>query len=430
MNSREIALNILVKLDRDRAYVNKLLAAEFRNADLKPVDKAFINELVLGCVKNRYLLDYIIMQFSKVKIKKMSVWVRNILELGVYQIIFLDKVPSSAACNESVKLGRRYANRSCGFINGVLRNISRGAESVRFPDSSGDILEYLSINYSFPKWMVKKLVDDYGYEFCEDILKSANAVSSAFIRANALKAPENESEFVDILRADGIDASPIEELKGCYAVKGALDLHNSDTYKRGLFSVQNRSSQLASIILEPKPGQLVIDVCAAPGGKTTHIAELMGNKGKVIAFDFHEHKISQINEAAQRLGITIIEACRFDSTMCKPELIGKADRVLVDAPCSGLGVMNSKPDIRWHREEGDIAELNEIQSKILSSSAKYEKSGGFLVYSTCTILKDENERRVSRFLSEHSDFELVDERKLFTHIDGGSGFYIAKLKRT
>ena len=236
-------------------------------------------------------------------------------------------------------------------------------------------------------------------------------------------------EFIDTLKSENINIIPNEDIQNCFWVNGKLDINNSESYKNGLYTIQNPSSQLTAITLDPKPNEIIIDVCAAPGGKTTHIAELMKNKGRVLAFDIYQHKIDLINKSANRLGIDIIEAVKHDSSIFKPELVEYADRVLVDAPCSGFGVIHTKPDIKWHRNENDIKELIKIQEKILSVSSKYVKKGGTLVYSTCTILKDENEIQISKFLSENRDYKLISEKRLFTHIDGGSGFYIAKLKR-
>ena len=435
MNSSDISLSILNKYDYDKAYVNKLLADTFKNKNIDNKDKGLINELVLGSIENRYLLDFIISQFSKIKIKKMSVSVRNILEMGTYQLLFLDKIPDSAVCNESVKLAKKYANRSSGFINAVLRNISRNKYNIKYPDKTEDKIGYLSIYYSFPKWIVEKLVDQFGFKFCEDILKSSSKTYSPAIRANILKVPNDGNgkvktdEFIDTLKSENINIIPNEDIQNCFWVDGKLDINNSKSYKNGLYTIQNPSSQLTAITLDPKPNEIVIDVCAAPGGKTTHIAELMKNKGRVLAFDIYQHKIDLINKSANRLGIDIIEAVKHDSSIFKPELVEYADRVLVDAPCSGFGVIHTKPDIKWHRNENDIKELIKIQEKILSVSSKYVKKGGTLVYSTCTILKDENEIQISKFLSENRDYKLISEKRLFTHIDGGSGFYIAKLKR-
>lgn len=425
MNARDAAYTALLKFDRDGAFINHALNEIFNKSKLSDTERGFATELVYGCLKGRNRLDYIISQFSKVKLKKMSNQVRIILELGTYQIMFMNRVPDSAACDESVKLASAYAYRSRGFVNGVLRGICRGKKNIKYP-APENRAEYLSVMLSFPLWIVNRLTEDYGADKCEMILNAANRAYSPYIRKNPLREP---LDFVSTLKADGIETEKDGEIEGCYRVTGSLDISSSNTYKNGLFTLQNRSSQLAALTLEPRPGQLVIDMCAAPGGKTTHMAELMKNKGEIRAFDIHNHKIALINAAAKRLGIDIIKGEKRDASVPVTELEGKADKVLLDAPCSGLGVIHTKPDIRWSRKEEDIAELVDIQSKLLDTAASYLKTGGLMVYSTCTILKDENERQIERFLERHSEFKLVSEKILLTHETGGSGFYIAKLKK-
>lgn len=423
MQGREAAFLALMKFERDKTYINAALNEIFIKYDLIELERSFATELAYGCLKNRLLLDHIISRFSKIRIKKMSAQVRIILELGAFQIIKLDRVPDSAACDESVKLARKFAVRSRGFVNGVLRSLCRGKDEVEYPQPSDGEAEYLSVMLSYPRWIVDRIINDYGRETCEMILAAANSVYPPFIRQNSLKSTY---DFVAALKADCIDAEPDREIEGCYKVHGSLNISGSDTYKNGLFTIQNRSSQLAAITLDPKPGMLVVDMCAAPGGKTTHIAELMKNHGEIHAFDIHKHKIDLINSAAKRLGISIISAEARDARIPVTGLISKADRVLLDAPCSGLGVMHSKPDIRWTRQESNISELTEIQRSLLDTAAEYVKQGGFLVYSTCTLLKDENERQTENFISRRMDFALVSQKTLFTHETGGSGFYIAK----
>lgn len=436
MNSREIAYRVLYKLDKDKAYVNNVLSDSLKSSEITELDKGFITEIVMGCIKNRTLIDFYIMQFSKIKIRKMSIQVRNILEMGVYQMMFMSKVPDSAICNESVKIARKYVSKSSGFVNGILRNVARNKETIKNPEKTGNIIEYLSVYYSYPEWITQELVNQYGYDECEEIFKCANKPHSPSIRANRLKVSSLNNNsidaklFIETLNNDGITVKQDDELEYCFNVSQKLDIKKSVTYKDGLFTIQNRSSQMTAVILGPKPDEFIIDVCAAPGGKTTGIAEIMGNKGRIVAFDIHEHKISLIENTAKRLGIDIIEAYQNDATIVNKEYINSADRVLVDAPCSGLGVIHTKPDIKWHREQNDVLELTKIQKSILESAAQYVKSGGYLVYSTCTILKQENENQIIDFLKTHQDFELILERKLLTHIDGGSGFYIAKLKRS
>lgn len=429
MNGREAAYRVLAGFARDGAYVNGVLNETFIKFNLDPLERSFATELTYGCLKNLLFLDYGISRFSKVKIRKMSVSVRTILEIGAYQILKMSKVPDSAACDESVKLARKYAARSAGFVNGVLRSLCRGKNAIEYPKREDNEIRFLSVMFSFPEWIVRRLLEDYGGEICEKILDSANRAYPPYIRQNSLKELSPQ-DFRLCLSEDGIETEPEPDIKGCYRVLGHLDISKSDTYKKGFFTIQNKSSQLAAFALEPRPGMLVADMCAGPGGKTCHIAELMKNRGEIRAFDIYGHKIDLINSAAERLGIDIIKAEERDGTRLVPSLSGKADRVLIDAPCSGLGVVHSKPDIRWTRKEEDIEALSKLQKALLDRGAEYVKQGGIMVYSTCTLLKGENERQAESFLERHGEFELVSERRIMTYDTGGSGFYIAKFVKT
>lgn len=427
MNAREIILNALYKIENDGAYSSKALNNALKLAE--PVDKAFVTEIFYGVLKNFITLDYIIMQFSSVKLKKMSIWVKNILRMGTYQIYFTDKIPDSAACNESVKLAKKYGHQaSVRFVNGVLRNISRNKENIKLPNKS-DTINYLSIGYSCPKWIVEMLNNQYGAEDCEKILAESRQAHPITIRVNTLKT--TSGELIDKLKSEnGVGAVEDRAVKNCLVIDGGLDINTVRLYKDGCFTLQNKSSMLAAEALGAMPGEFVIDMCAAPGGKSTYIAERMQNKGKVLAFDIYEHKTELIKKSAERLGIDIIEARVHNSEIFDENLEEKADRVLVDAPCSGLGVIHRKPDIKYSRKPEDIKILSEIQSKILDTASKYvKKDGGVLVYSTCTILRQENQDVIAEFVKNHSEFEILEEKQLLTHQMGGSGFYICKMKR-
>lgn len=426
MNAREIILNALYKIENDKAYSSKALNNALKLAT--PVDRAFVTEIFYGVLKNSITLDYIIMQFSSVKLKKMSLWVKNILRMGIYQIYYSDKIPDSAACNESVKLAKKYGHKaSVGFVNGVLRNVSRNKDAIVFPDKS-DLISYLSIGYSCPEWMVKMLNEQYGAEECENILAESLLPHPITVRVNTLKT--TSSELIERLQAEnGVKAIQDNEIKNCLVIDGALDINNVKLYKEGYFTIQNKSSMLAAEAVGAVKNDFVIDMCAAPGGKSTYIAECMKNTGRILSFDIYEHKTKLIEKAAERLGINIIETKACDAAVFDESLENKADRVLVDAPCSGLGVIHKKPDIKFSRKPEDISALCEIQSKILDTASRYVKKGGVLVYSTCTILKQENQDVTCDFLKKHSEFEVTDEKQLLTHNMGGSGFYICKMKR-
>lgn len=430
MNSREVILKALYRVEKDGAYSNKALNDALNG--VSTADKAFVTGIFYGVLKSVITLDYIIMQFSNIKLKKTSPWVKNILRMGVYQIYYMDKIPDSAACNESVKLAKKYSHQaSVRFVNGVLRNISRNKENIEFPDR-GDIVKYLMVKYSYPEWIVNKFIGQFDEDECEKILEESNLPHPVTIRANTLKI--SADELAVKLEESGISAEVSTEVQNCLTIDGKIDVNKTQIYREGLFSLQNKSSMLTVETLDPQSGEFIIDVCAAPGGKSAYIAELMGNKGKVLSFDIYEHKAKLIRMTAQRLGINIIEERVHNSEVCDLEFKEKADRVLVDAPCSGLGVIHRKPDIKFNRKPEDIEELSKIQLRILKASSRYVKRGGILLYSVCTVLVEEGGEVVKAFLNENSGnndfkFEVMEEKLLLTHKMGGSGFYICKMRR-
>ena len=424
-NARELVLKGLYQIEEKGAYSNHALRCVLEDAELRPEDKSFAAELLMGVVRNKLKLDYIIMQFSKVKLKKLSPWVHEILWMGVYQIVCMEHIPDSAACNEAVKLAGRYAHGAArGFVNGVLRSISREKANILYPKES---IEQMSVVYSCPQWLTQKLAEQYGVEGCERILADSHKQHAPTIRMNPLRS--DSGELVEILRAEGISLHPNPEDPECFYVDGALNVYGSPAYKNGLYTVQNTSSMAAVKVLNPQPGETVLDVCAAPGGKTTQIAEQMKDQGKILAWDIHPHKIALIQAAAERLGLSCIRAEQHDAAVPVPDLEGKADRVLADVPCSGIGVIHKKPDIKWKRKEEDIPALCRIQREILKTVCGYVKAGGTLVYSTCTILAEENQEQAQWFQRTYPDFELVSQQQLLTCETGGSGFYIAEFLR-
>lgn len=420
-NPRETALLALYEIEYGGAYSNMAVKDALTGLE-DSRDKGLVTQLVYGVVRRKLTLDYIISKYSTVKLKKLSKYVLLILRMGVYQLYFTDKIPESAAVNESVRLAKKYARKSSGFVNGILHSVIRGKENLEYPK---DKIENLAVKYSFPEEMVELLWDT---GFCEELLCSLNIEPETTVRVNTLKKEELKTSM---------EISPI--YNGARILKGT-DIAKNPDYIAGRIIPQDIAASCASIALSPKPYETCIDMCAAPGGKTTHLAELMENKGKIYAFDIHPHKIEIINKNAERMGISIIDAKVGDSTETKDELLEKADKVLCDVPCSGLGIIRRKPDIKWNKE--DIEALPEIQYRILKNAAKYLKPGGELVYSTCTILKRENEDVVMRFLEENDEFEFtrinlpgkLDRENngyitLYPNIDGTDGFFIAKIKR-
>lgn len=429
-NTREMALLILYEIYQNGAYSNMALKNALAKSEYSPQDKAFITNLVYGTVKRCITLDYVISQFSKIKLKKMSAYILNILRMGIYQIMFTDKIPESAAVNESVKLARRYGHSaSAGFVNGVLRSVVRERKNIKYPK---DKAEYLSVKYSFDKEIVKLWIEDFGAKFAEDLMRASNAEPQMILRVNTLKISTEEL-------AERLSNVKISEHLPYALISGGFDVASNEYYKNGYFTVQDLSAMTASAVLEPFEGCTVIDVCAAPGGKTTHLAQLMNNKGSITAFDIHEHKTDIIMKNAQRMGMDIIKAVCFDSTNLCEDLIETADKVLCDVPCSGWGIIRRKPDIKNNSLPDD--DFYDMQYKILENASKYLKSGGEIVYSTCTINKRENEDIINRFLKNNNNFEMADISEITARVDGKKGyvtyyptegmdgFFICKMKK-
>lgn len=419
---RQSALLILYEIDKNKAYMNILLNQKCREENFSGRDAAFLNELVKGTVRNREYIDYIISHFSSVKIKKISPWIMNILRLGVYQICFTDKIPVSAAVNESVALAKRYGHRaSSGFVNAVLRKAaSVGADNVPLPE---DRVKMLSVKYSYPEWMVKKFIKNFNDE-AEEILKSGNGQAPTVIRANTLKTAPGE---LYKMLGDGAESMSGNMIR----IKKGISPEKLPGFSEGLFTVQAEPFNVTAEIMELAPGMTVIDACAAPGGKTTYIAQLMKNEGTVYAFDIYEHKLKMIEDTSKRLGINIIKTELHDAS--KPLDKIEADRILLDVPCSGIGIIRRRPDIKFNRQEEDHSLL---QKKIIENMSKNLKRGGIMVYSTCSIDRAENEEVIKYFLERNKDFYTVAfpgaEEGYKTYMpgeDGYDGAFICKLGR-
>lgn len=440
---REEALKIVIKVFDDKSFSNILI----KNLKQKysPLDRSFITEIVYGTVKWKLKIDYIINTLSSIKVEKISASILNILRIGIYQISFMDKVPQSAAVNESVKLAKKYGNVGAAkYVNAILRNYCRKMDVINYPEKDSDIVKYLSVMNSYPEWIVKTLIDDFGKEFTEDYLSASNGIAPLSVRVNKLRADKNSLK--ESLSEKGIEVSEGIYLDDALMLRGVSGIENLQEYKDGYLTVQDESSMIAARVLDPEPGQFVIDVCSAPGTKSTYFAELMKNEGRIISGDISESKLNLVKENCVRLGISIIETLKSDASKVMPEFVEKADRVLVDAPCSGLGIMRKKPEIRWNRAIADLNQIIEIQNSIINASSKYVKPGGVLVYSTCTVLKRENYELVSNFVSNNKEFTLEDIRGLipdklrkmnsekgfvefYPNIDGIDGFFIARLRK-
>lgn len=405
VNLRELVLGILIEIIEDEGYSHMVIQNTLKKYQyLEKQDRAFIQRLSEGCVEQLIQIDYIINQFSKVKTNKMKPVIRNILRMGVYQIKFMNQVPDSAACNEAVKLTTKKGFATLkGFVNGVLRNISRNIDSIEYPNEEKEPVKYLSIMYSVPEWIIIDWLRDYDYKVVKQILATSLEEKPMTIRTNLNKITPNELE--EKLKAEGITVSKTTYLEYAFYISGYNYLNKVDAFVNGLFQVQDESSMLVAEVANVKQNDVVIDVCAAPGGKSLHIAEKLCGTGKVISRDVSDHKVVLIDENVKRLGFTNIKTMVSDATILDETIIEAADIVIADLPCSGLGVFGKKTDIKYKMTKDKQEELVALQRKMLTIVSQYVKKGGTLIYSTCTINKAENYENMMWFL-ENSDFEL------------------------
>lgn len=431
-SARQIAFEILMKIERDNAYSNLTLDSMLDSSALDTRDKSFVSALVYGIIERRLTIDYQLEQYLTKPLKKLKPEVIVILRIGAYQLLFMDKVPVSAAVNESVKMTK--ANKSAyasSIVNAVLRKISKNG--LILPDSS-NLEEYLCIKYSCPVWLIKKWNAEYGADNTTQLLSASVETSETVIKVNTLKTDceslKNELVSAGIGCQDGYIKDSLK-----ISLSGA-DIEELDAFKKGLFHVQDTASTLCATALYAQENDTVFDLCAAPGGKAFTVAELMNGKGRIVAFDLYAHRTGLIASGAKRLGIDIIEAQIGDASEYNEEL-GKADKVLCDVPCSGLGIIRRKPEIKYKSQES-LESLPDIQLKILCNASRYVKDGGRLIYSTCTLNKDENENVCKKFLEISKDFESVKPLPnvsqenfvtLMPHKNNTDGFFIAAFER-
>lgn len=399
-NARMSALKVIKKVLNDGAYSNITLNNVIKEDSLDGRNASLCSALVYGVLERKILLDYIIRQFTTMRLKKIENDVLNILRLGILQLAFMDKIPESAVVNESVKLAKALRlNKASGFINGVLRSFVRAECKYKLPDRKSDIVKYYSVVYSLPENIVKLFINSYGEDNTVSILESLNDRPPLTVRVNTLKTTTDR--LINSFASHSIKAERIEGFENALNLSGTGSIENTSEYRNGLFHIQDIASQLCCEILAPQKNMTVYDVCSAPGGKAFTIAETMQNSGKICAFDMYEHKVKLIKNGAYRLGIKNVSAVVRDAL--DKRLMPLADRVLCDVPCSGLGILRRKPEIRYKEDLG-LDTLPEVQYSILDNSAKYVKKGGILIYSTCTLNPAENENNVSRFLSQHLEF--------------------------
>jgi 16S rRNA (cytosine967-C5)-methyltransferase len=403
---RGTAVRLLNRIERSDSYLDRILDAELRSPELSDLDKGLLTEIVHGVLRWQNKLDWVLNGFSHGNFQKSEVNIKNTLRVALYQILFLDRIPHAAAVNEAVELIKRLrGDKVGGLVNAVLRNIIRNIEGIRYPDPKEDYTQYLAVMHSHPHWMVKRWIRRLGQEETAKLLAANNERPSLALRINKLKA--QPGEFLKMLEQQGIQYSGSTHVDYFVKVKSLTRIGQMELFRNGFFTIQDESAILPCLLLAPQPGEKVLDLCAAPGGKTTAMGEMMRNEGEIVAIDKYENKLSFIRGACDRLGLRNVRLLAIDSSTMENE---QADKVLLDAPCSGLGVLTKKPDIKWKREITDVLKLAIMQSELLENAARLVKPGGVLVYSTCTIEPEENQDVIAKFLAAHPEFAVDDAR--------------------
>jgi 16S rRNA (cytosine967-C5)-methyltransferase len=407
---RGTAIKILNRVERSDSYLDRLLEAEMRTNEMNELDKGLMNEIVTGVIRWQMKLDWVLTGFFHGNFTKAETNVRNALRVALYQILFLDRVPHSAAVNESVEFIKRLRGQKVAdLVNAVLRNILRNLDNIRYPDVREDRIQHLAVVESHPLWLVRRWVARFGYDEARRLLTADNQRPDLTLRVNRLKIDFNY--FLSQLEQHQVQFSRSEYLDFFVRVKHMAGIGGSEMFRQGFFVVQDESAGLAVQLLDPKPGDRVIDMCSAPGGKATFIGELMKNVGELIAIDRYETRLNLVKNACQRLGIANAHFITADASTVQ---IPPAEKVIVDAPCSGLGVLAKKPDSKWKREPEDLRKLVEIQRGILENAVNHVKPGGILVYSTCTTEPEENTSVVKDFISAHSEF-IIENASQFVN---------------
>ena len=435
---KKVAINILERIINEGAYSNIILSNELNNSDLSDKDKALVTEIVYGTLRRLKTIDTIIASFVK-DISIMDKKILNILRVAVYQMNYLDKVPSYAACNEAVEEAKEISDKDSKLVNGILRNFVK--KEGKFDIVFRNKIDEIAFDLSFEPWMVRMFIKQYGEHEALEILEGLNNTPKMTVRVNSIKG-----DYEDVYEELEEAGYNIEE--GCIcpeaiSIKGGKGIENNQAFVDGKITVQDESAMLISPLLDLEEGMKVLDLCCAPGGKTTHIGELLNNTGEVLGFDLHENKLELVKENYERLGITNIKLAQMDATKLDAKLVSYADRVLLDVPCSGIGIIRKKPEIKWTKKRKDLKEIVEVQREILENAWEYLKTGGVMVYSTCTLNKEENEENIKWFLSKHKDATIekvfigkganlcYDQMGTLTILPNEymDGFFVAKIKK-
>jgi len=443
---RRLAVEILNRIDEAAAYAEPLLDAALSGTALaNPHDRGLLTELVYGTLRMRGRLDWIIGQLYRGDAAALETGVRNILRTGLYQLWYTDRIPPFAAVNEAVGIARKTCPAASGLVNALLRTALRKKDAIAWPDMAKDPGKAISVIHSHPRWLVERWLDEFGIDETIAICRANNAVPPLALRVNSLKASREQA--VAALAQEGLTVEPTAfSPDGLLLASPAASLRETASWRKGLIRIQDEASQLIALLLSPEPGESLLDLCAGTGGKTLHLAALMENRGRVTAVDLHPDKLRQLQEEAGRLGMTIVEAYAADSAAPPETFGGIFDRVLLDAPCSGLGTLRRNPEIRWRLAPADIEKCSQIQRRLLRSAADCVRPGGRLVYSVCTVTPEENEIVIEDLLKDRPDFALIrstatqgipsaliDDAGLFRtfpHRHGTDGFFGALLIRT
>jgi 16S rRNA (cytosine967-C5)-methyltransferase len=443
-NPRRAAFDILLRINKERSFADILIDHELSKDIIKGADRGLLTELVYGVLRRQGTLDHIIGQFSKQRPEKLELYVLLLLRLGLYQAFFLDRVPVSAAVNETVNLAKELAPRASGFINAVLRNADRGRDGITYPDREETPAQYLAARYSHPAWLTAQWCKQLGMDQAEALAAAMAEPPPITVRTNTLRITRDR--LMERLGAEGINCTATAWSPDGIRLNHSGAVTRLPSFAEGLFTVQDESSQLAPLFLSPGKGEKVLDACAAPGGKTTQIAQLMGDSGEIFACDVSNKKLRLIRETCDRLGIASVRTFTMDATEPSNAIKDVTfRRILVDAPCSGLGVIRRNPEGKWWKSPADLPQLARTQLAILENLCGYLEADGSLLYATCSTSPEENEEVIDAFLSRHPEFQAEDLRELFPayaplftdrgffrswpHRDGMDGFFAARLKK-
>jgi 16S rRNA (cytosine967-C5)-methyltransferase len=425
--ARRVALRVLHSIEVEGAFANLALDEFLERGRLSPADRALATELVYGVTRWRGRLDFVLDSLSRRPVRELPAWIRNILRLGLYQILYLDRVPVHAAVSESVALAHEFGHRgTAGLVNAVLRRAARDGHRVSLPKVGEDPAVQLAVELSHPEWIVRRWLGRYGLDRTRRLCLAGNESASLTLRANLLRC--TRPGLIERLAREGVAADPGSLFPEAVVCRRGTSIGSLAAHQAGLCSVQDEAAMSAARVVAPRPEWLVIDACAGVGGKATHLAEMMGDRGRVVAIDLHEHKLRLLGGAARRLRLRTIETRVMDARdLADSDLAGTADAVLVDAPCSGLGVLRRRPDLRWRLRPEDLHPLTSLQREILTAAAACVRPGGVLVYATCSIEPEENEEIVEGFLASNLEFEAGNAAEtLAASADGGRAGAVGK----